>query len=135
MKTVRFCQTAGLPAATALRMPEAQAAAPAASWTGVYLQVFDLNPLEGIAAGISFDFDGIQGNGWASHSPPDHSFSAAAGGSGAGNAGSGAAWSNAAVAAGDRRTGGSGPNVDGRRRPDGRRPAGSGLHGSAAWRR
>lgn len=111
MKTIQSFQTAIVLAASALLLPAAQAASASASLTGVYLQVFDLNPLDGVTAGITFDFDGIQGNGWASNPPPDYNFIAAVGGSGSGSAGGGAAWSNSAVTAGAIGTSGSGPNA------------------------
>ena len=112
MKSIHFVQSAIVLAASALLMPAAHAASASATLTGVYLQVFDLNPLDGIAAGISFNYDGIQGNGWASNAPLNYSFSDVAGGSGSGAAGSGAAWSNSAVTAGSVMTFGSGPSAN-----------------------
>jgi hypothetical protein len=111
MKTIHFCQTAVVLAASALLMPAAQAASASASLTGVYLQVFDLDPLDGVTAAIGFDFDGIQGNGWASNPPPDYNFLAAVGEAGSGSAGSGAAWSTSAVTAGNIGTAGFGPSA------------------------
>lgn len=112
MKSIHFVQSAIVLAASALLMPAAQAASASATLMGVYLQIFDLNPIDGITAGISFDYDGIQGSGSASNAPLNDSFSDVAGGSGSGAAGSGAAWSNSAVTAGSVMTFGSGPSAN-----------------------
>ncbi len=98
-------------AATVLALPAAQAASASATLTGGYIQLFDLNPLDGITAAISFDSGGVQGNGSATNAPVSYSFSGAAGVALSGSAGSGAVMSSSAVTAGSVFTLGSGPSA------------------------
>lgn len=99
--------------ALAAAAPVVQAASATASMTGIYLQVFDLNPLDNITAAVTFT-DGVSVYGSADDGAnPINSFNlgGAAGTALSGSALAGAVLSSAAVTVGDVYTLGAGPGA------------------------
>ena len=91
--------------------PMALAATASATLTGVYLQVFDLNPVDGIAAAVTFN-DGVSVYGSASNGTGDsYNLVDVLGAALSGSALAGASSANSAVTAGNVFTLGAGPGA------------------------